>query len=119
MAAKTRMLFFYQDGCHWCVQMDEILHEPEVSGLLLRHTQIIRVDVHGRNKVAALGKTGISLTKEFKVYGTPTIILLGDGGKVLLRIPGVLTRKDFLDVICHYIPGMQKKKDCVERVSAL
>ncbi len=119
MAAKTKLLFFYQDGCHWCTQMDGILHGSEVSGLLIKHAQVVRIDVHGRDKVTALGKTGIGLTKEFKVYGTPTIILLGDEGKVLLRIPGVLTKKDFLDVICHYIPGMQKKKNCAEKVSVL
>jgi thioredoxin-related protein len=115
LAAKTRLLFFYQDDCHWCAQMDGVLHDPEVSGLLAEHARVIRINVYGHSKVQALGKTGVALKKAFGVYGTPTIILLGDSGRVLLKIPGVLTRDDFLDVIRHYIPGIAKLAAYQER----
>jgi len=118
-ASQIKMLFFYQDGCHWCVRMEKVIQEPEVKKLLLGSAQVIRINVQGRKKISVLGKTGADIAKEFKVYGTPTIILVGTGEKVLLRIPGALSKADFLDVVCHYLPGVEKKGDCVEKIGAL
>ncbi len=106
-AADTiKMLFFYQNGCHWCSQMDEILHEPEMESLFFRRVQVIRINVQGREKTSVFGKEGRDLAREFHVYGTPTIILVGVGEKELLRIPGALSKRDFLDLVYRYLPGM-------------
>lgn len=118
-AAETRILFFYQDGCHWCAQMDTILREPKMERLLRGQAKLIRINVHGRGQINALGQSGVRATKEFKIYGTPTIIFMSAENKVLLRIPGALSRQDFWDLICLYIPGVRSAKVCREVVGTL
>ncbi|MFW8601793.1 thioredoxin family protein [Desulfobacterota bacterium M19] len=113
-AAETRMLYFYYVGCPWCARMDKVLREPDVDGLLRRHAEIIRINIQGRKPVSFLGQSGVEAAKKFKVYGTPTIIFMSVAGKEFLRIPGALNRRDFLDVICRYLPGMQDEKSCHE-----
>jgi len=101
------------------MQMEEILHEPDMEGLLSRRIQVIRINVQGREKTSVLGKEGRDLAQEFHVYGTPTIILVGGGEKELLRIPGALSKKDFLDLVCRYLPDMGKKTGCGKKNGTL
>jgi len=114
-----KMLFFYQDGCHWCSRMDKILHEPDMKDLLWRRVEVIRINVRGREKTSAFGKEGRDLAQEYHVYGTPTIILVGVGEKELLRIPGALSKRDFLDLVCRYLPDMQKEVGCARKIGTL
>lgn len=119
-AADTlKMLFFYQNGCRWCNRMDKILHEPDMEGLLFRRVQVIRINVQGREKTSAFGKEGRNLAREFHVYGTPTIILVGVGEKELFRIPGALSKRDFLDLVCRYVPDVQKEAGCERKIGAM
>lgn len=117
--SEIKMLFFYRIGCSFCTQMEKIINEPDMKRLLLGHARVIRINIRGREKMPAFGKEGIDLAKEFKVYGTPTIIFVGTGEKVLLKIPGALSEHDFRDVVCQYIPGIEKKKGCAEKTDAL
>jgi len=117
--SEIKMLFFYRTGCPFCTQMEKILNEPDMKSLLLGRARVIRINIQGREKMPAFGKGGIDLAKEFKVYGAPTIILLGTGEKVLLKIPGALSKQDFRDVVCQYIPGLGGKKGCAEQTNAL
>ncbi|NIA05554.1 MAG: thioredoxin fold domain-containing protein [Proteobacteria bacterium] len=112
------MLFFYRTGCPFCTQMEKILNEPDMKRLLLGHARVIRINIRGREKMPAFGKGGIDLAKEFKVYGAPTIILVGAGEKVLLKIPGALSKQDFRDVVCQYIPGIGEKNGCAGKPDA-
>ncbi len=118
-SSEIKMLFFYRTGCPFCTRMEKILEEPGMKSLLLGRARVIRIDIQGRKKIPAFGKGGIDLAKEFKVYGVPTIILVGPGKKVLLKIPGALSKQDFRDVVCQYIPGIGEKTGCVEQTDAL
>ncbi|HDK44527.1 MAG TPA: thioredoxin family protein [Desulfobacteraceae bacterium] len=118
-SSEIKMLFFYRIGCSFCTQMEKIINEPDIKSLLLGRAQVIRINMRSRKKMPAFGKGGVDLAKEFKVYGAPTIILVGTGEKVLLKIPGALTKQDFRDVVCQYVPGIGKKKGCVGKTDAL
>jgi thioredoxin-related protein len=115
-AAETRMLYFYYVGCPWCAKMDKVLRQPDMDGLLHRHAEIIRINIQGRKRISFLGQSGLEAAKKFKIDGTPTIIFMSAAGKEILRIPGALSQRDFLDVVCRYLPGMQDEKDCHEAV---
>ncbi len=99
--------------------MDKILREPDMERILQGHAKLIRINVRGRGQINALGQSGVGATKEFKIYGTPTIIFMSAENKVLLRIPGALSRQDFWDLICLYIPGAKLAKGCREVVGTL
>ncbi len=116
-ASDLKLLFFYQNGCHWCDRMEELLHEPDMKRLLSRHAEMIRINVLGREKALGFGRAGRDVAREFRVYGTPTIIFVGTGEEVLLRIPGAVTKKDFRDLVCRYIPEIQG--ECHGKVGAL
>ena len=105
----AKMLFFYQDGCRWCAQMDKVLREPKMERLLYGHAQVFRINIQGRARIPSLGRTGVDLARKFKVYGTPTIIVVGRDEKVLLRIPGALSKEDFQEVVSQYVPGVGRK----------
>jgi len=83
-----------------------------MEDLLTGRVDLVWVDVHGREKSPVLGSTGRDLARVFRVYGTPTIVLLGEGGKRLLRIPGALSKKDFMDLLCRYVPDVQGNGAC-------
>ncbi len=120
MAGNTTMLlFFYRDGCPWCARMEKILQEPDMMHMLDQQVRIVRINVQGRKKDTPLGMSEASAVRRFKVSGTPTLIFQSAEGKELLRIPGALSKEDFLDVVCQYIPEMKNKDGCGEVSGAL
>ncbi len=117
--SQTKVLFFYHEGCPWCVKMDGILRDPEMLSLLSGHAQLVKIDVEGRQMIPSLQQSGVGAAREFKVYGTPTVIFMAAGKKEILRIPGALSKEDFWDVVCQYIPGIKREKGCAKVVGAL
>jgi thioredoxin-related protein len=102
----TKLLFFYQENCKWCRMMDEVIDDPSITRILRENAQIIKVDIHGQEKLASEGLTGVELKKKYRVFWIPTLIFMGSAPKELLRIPGVVTKEDFRDLICHEV-GMK------------
>jgi len=82
--------------------------------MLSRHVRIVRINVQGEKKNTPLGVSEASAVRQFKISGTPTLIFQSADGKEILRIPGALSKKDFQDVVCQYIPGMQNEDGCGE-----
>jgi len=109
----TRMLFFYQEGCHWCEEMEAVVHEADLQQLLGDRVQPVRINVTGRVLVTPFEETGRALSRRYAVDRTPTIIFLGKADRELLRIPGVLTKEDFEDVVCEHVPAVHAV--CSER----
>jgi len=102
-SGDIKMLFFYQENCKWCKMMDEVINDPSIARTLRENAQIIKVDIHGQEKPASGGLTGVEFKKKYKVFWIPTVIFMGPGEKVLLRIPGVVTKEDFKDLLCHEV----------------
>ncbi len=102
-SGDIKMLFFYQKNCKWCRMMDEVIEDPSITKILRNNAHVIKVDIHGEEKLASEGLTGTELKKKYRISWIPTLVFLGSGPKELLRIPGVVTKEDFRDLLCHEV----------------
>ncbi|HHN66250.1 MAG TPA: thioredoxin family protein, partial [Nitrospirae bacterium] len=53
-------------------------------------------------------KTEEELAKEYRIKGVPTIVFLNSQGEEFLRIPGLLSKEDFIDLLCSYVTGAKQ-----------
>ena len=104
-----KLLFFYREDCKWCRMMEQVVDDPSIRKILLENTQMIRVDIYGKERPASEGLTGAELTKKYRVAGVPTLIFMSGGQEELLRIPGVVTKEDFKDLLCHQVRGVKHR----------
>jgi len=101
-AADIKMLYFYQEGCPWCAIMDKVLQDITIKSILEQNTEIDRIDIKGETMTAE-GLTGKELAKKYNVWGVPTLIFFDSSKKEIIRVPGVLSKEDFRDVLCENI----------------
>lgn len=107
-----RLLFFYRHSCRWCRMMDDVINDPSIKPILHENVRVEKIDIYGVKKLDGWGLTGAQLKERYKVFGIPTLIFMDRGGKELLRVPGVLTKEDFKDLVCNHV-GISSA-DCVK-----
>lgn len=105
-AAEVKLLYFYIDGCSWCEKMDKILEDSSIKRIL-SNTILVRIKVNGKKRIDG-DKTEEQLAKQYNIKGVPTIVFLDSRGEELLRLPGLLSKEDFMDVLCNYVSGIKK-----------
>jgi len=84
-AEEPVLIDFYANWCNPCMTMMPLMEE--LSGDLKGKVKIIKVDID-KNMPAV---------KQYQVMGVPTFILF-KGGKQLWKKPGVIAKKEFLEV---------------------
>lgn len=110
MAANLKMVYFYAKSCGWCKQMNAVLSDPVIKTVLSRNAEEMRIDIKSTDRKDR------ELVNKYAVRGVPTIIFLNDKSEELLRIPGLLTKKDFLDLICENFKEIsEKERECQDR----
>lgn len=110
-AEKIKLMYFYEEGCHWCEKMDVVMNDLSIRDLLRKNTDIIRIDIHGTKMIKAEDLTENELVKKYRIKGTPTLIFFSAQGKELLRIPGALKKEDFKSLLCSNVRGIS----CVDK----
>lgn len=91
-AGKRVMLYFYQDGCPYCAKLlQDNFSQRSIVEKTRKYLDVIAVNMWGDREVTSLD--GQAMTeKEFaatlRVMFTPTILMLNEQGKVILRING-------------------------------
>lgn len=91
-ADRRLVLYFYQDGCPYCAKLlQEGLGDKSIGALARERFDWIAINLWGDRDVT--GFAGESTTEkqfgaDLKVQFTPTLLLLDEGGKVVLRING-------------------------------
>ncbi len=86
---KIVMVKATSEFCHYCKQMDrEVLADEDVLKVLKKDFIAVSVDVYKED-----------LPMDLKFTVTPTYFFIDSHKKVLLRIPGALTKKDFLHIL--------------------
>ncbi len=86
--------------------MDAVLEDPAIQKVLHGNVIMRKIDIYGTERPASGGPTGNELKDQYRVVWIPTVIFLGAGNKELLRIPGVVTKEDFQDLLCQHV-GIQ------------
>jgi thioredoxin-related protein len=91
-AGKRVILYFYQDGCPYCAKLlRENFGDRATVELAQRHFDVVAINLWGDREVTGfLGEptTEKSFAAGLKVQFTPTMLLLDEQGRVLLRVNG-------------------------------
>ena len=85
---KRVLVDFYADWCIWCKKLEKTtLSDSAVAAYLKERVVPLRlnVDTNGR-----------SLSREFRIDGLPTLLILNGDGREVGRIPGYLPPDAFL-----------------------
>ncbi|MEK6693271.1 MAG: thioredoxin fold domain-containing protein [Nitrospirota bacterium] len=98
-ASESKLIYFYESGCRWCTYMDEVINDSSIKNILLKNTDIIRVDVHGKGTIEG-ELTEKELARKYRVNSVPTLIFLNTNREELLRVPGAITKEDFRSLLC-------------------
>jgi thioredoxin-related protein len=91
-ADKRLALYFYQDGCPYCAKLlQEGLGDRQIGTLARERFDWVAINIWGDREATWLTgqpTTEKRLAAELKVQFTPTLLLLDEGGKTVLRING-------------------------------
>ena len=86
------MLFVHLDGCPYCARMlEENFTRGENHDFMRQHFDVVGLNVRGAQEVVWIdGKsyTEQALARHLKVFGTPTLVFLGQDGKIALQLSG-------------------------------
>jgi len=112
-SGKRVMLYFYQDGCPYCAKL---LKDNFGNRAIAQKTQqsfdVIAINMWGDREVTGLdGKvtTEKRFASSLRVQYTPTLLMLNETGKVVLRINGYFEPHKF-DVALDFVAGRHEKK---------
>jgi thioredoxin-related protein len=92
-AAKKRvMLYFYQDGCPYCAKLlNDNFGQRRIALKTQKYFDVIAINMWGDREVTDFnGKetTEKKFAQQMRVMFTPTLLVLNEQGKVILRING-------------------------------
>lgn len=104
---KKVMVFAEADWCQYCKRMHkEVFPKKSVQDSLSKYFYPVKLDVDSKQKIRFNGQefTQRSLSRKFRVSGTPTTIFLDSKGKILGTQPGFL-RPEIFDKLLAYVGG--------------
>lgn len=107
------MLYFYQDGCPYCGKLlQDNFGNRELASKTQAAMDVIAINMWGDREVTDL-KGDSTTEKQFaaalKVQYTPTLLMLNEQGKVILRINGYFAPHKF-EVALDYVAGRHETK---------
>lgn len=91
-AARRLALYFYQDGCPYCAKLlHEGLGDKAANALARGRFDWVAINIWGDREVGGFSgepTTEKRFAADLRVQFTPTLLLLDEGGRVVLRING-------------------------------
>lgn len=100
---KWLILFFHQDGCAACQRYyREVFADPKVARLTQSYFDVVPIDINGNREVVDFnGKVYYEnrFTSHLQAGVTPTVIVFNNQGEMVYRLPGLVTRDRFLELI--------------------
>ena len=92
-------MYFYSQYCPYCDAKDRnVLNDNDVSAILKKDFVYIRADADKRPDLA----------RRYQVRGYPTTVLTESNGRIIVKIPGYIPKKDFLKIL-SYLKGKHYK----------
>ena len=97
---KIILLKLTREHCHFCKKMDrEVFTETEVREALNKDFTVVEIDVGKENLPLGL-KKGM----------TPTFVFVDKHEKIMAKIPGSWSKKDFLEILQEAVKAKGEKK---------
>jgi len=98
---KIILLKLTREHCHFCKKMDrEVFEESEVRDALNKNFKVVEIDI---------GNVG-TLPLGLKKGMTPTFIFVNKEEKIMAKIPGAWTKKDFLEILKEAVKAKGETK---------
>lgn len=89
---KEVVMYTYSQYCPYCDAMDRnTLNDSDVNPILKKDFAYIRIDVDKRPDIA----------RKYQIRGYPTTILMESSGRMIIKIPGYIPKKDFLKILAY------------------
>ncbi len=101
---KHVMLFLSLDFCPYCTKMlkDNFYNENETQKYIKKHFDVIGINIKGDKEITLDENTTMSeseYAKHLKVQYTPTIIFFDQNNKIVVRINGYRSTKNFKNIL--------------------
>lgn len=110
---KRVLLYFYQDGCPYCLKLlQDNLGQKKLADKTRKHFDVIAINMWGDKEVTDLkGRltTEKKFTEQMKVMYTPTLVFLTEQGKIALRVNGYYAPNKF-ETALDYVSGHNETK---------
>jgi len=107
------ILYFYQDGCPYCAKLlRENFSDEEITRTARREFDTTAINMWGdREVIGFLGErtTEKAFATGLNVQFTPTMLLLDEDGRVILRINGYFPPHRFLTAL-QYVAGKHERQ---------
>jgi thioredoxin-related protein len=114
-AEKRIFLYFGRFGCGWCdLTNQQAFSDESLKRAYTDHYVLVYVDAEsGRRLTLPSGEriTEMELGTRFKAFATPLFAYLEPDGKLIFKIAGVQTVKDFVAYDRFVHQGIYKTKD--------
>jgi thioredoxin-related protein len=98
--SKRIFLYFGRLGCAWCERVNkEAFTEAEVRRRYIEHYVLVYLDTEGgRRLTLPSGEriTEMDLAARYRVMATPVFAYLEPDGRLIVRVVGVQSARDFL-----------------------
>src|SRR3989344_6539545 len=98
---KRIFLYFGRLGCGWCDKTNkESFSDPALRALYINHYVLVYADAEsGKRLTLPSGEriTEMELGARMKAFATPLFVWLESDGKIIAKVAGVQTVKDFRD----------------------
>ena len=112
-ADKRLILYFYQDGCPYCAKLlKDNFGNRNIAAKTQEHFEVIAINMWGDREVTDLAgeaTTEKQFASSLRVQYTPTLLMLDENGKVVLRINGYFAPHKF-EVALDFLAGRKEKK---------
>lgn len=110
-AGKRVVLYMYQDGCPYCKKLlEDNYGNREIADYSRKHFETIAINMWGDREVVDLEGNDVTekqFAESLKVMFTPTMLMLDENGKVVLRINGYYHPAKFLSAL-KYVAGKKE-----------
>ncbi len=111
-ANKRVILYFYQDGCPYCAKLlNDNFGNRKIAEKTQQYFDVIAINMWGDREVTDFAgdlTTEKQFAEKLRVQYTPTLLMLNEGGDVLLRINGYFAPHKF-DVALDFVSGKHEK----------
>ena len=97
---KRLILYFYQDGCPYCKKLvEDNFGQRQITDKTQQYFDLVAINMWGDREVIDFYGKGITekqFAKNLRVMFTPTLLMLDEDAKVILRINGYYPSHKFL-----------------------
>jgi thioredoxin-related protein len=113
-AGKRIMLYFYQDGCPYCGKLlQDNFADRGIAEFTQEHFDVVAINMWGDRDVVGFDGESASekgFAETLRVQFTPTLLLLDERGRVVLRINGYFPPHKFR-VALDYVAGGHERTE--------